>query len=215
MKDINDPEVIEESKTCPMCGKSIRVAARICRFCGEPQYDMAGGDGAWRDGTLLVMRKNAELPYRCIKSNEPAAGWLSRTLYWHHPALYLLLLLGPAYLIAMPFFQHSVRFRMALSQQYSHHRFCRLMTSWTMVLGAVALSITAATGLTALSPVLVVVGACGVLPAILFAADVYEPLTPAKMSRNFVWLNGVHRDYLATLPEWPGESDELLAKSVI
>lgn len=33
--DPTDPDIGAEMKACPMCGKSIRAAARICRYCGE------------------------------------------------------------------------------------------------------------------------------------------------------------------------------------
>jgi hypothetical protein len=54
-----------------------------------------GGDAAdvWCDGKWLVMDVDARLPHRCIKCNEPAEVPMKRqTLYWHHPAIYLLLL---------------------------------------------------------------------------------------------------------------------------
>lgn len=44
------------------------------------------GGGAWRDGNLLVMSRDAELPDRCIKCNLPAHGYtLKRNLSWHAP----------------------------------------------------------------------------------------------------------------------------------
>ena len=49
----------------------------------------------WRDGKLLLIRKGAELPDRCLKCNEPAEGYrLKRTLSWHPPGWYLLVLLN-------------------------------------------------------------------------------------------------------------------------
>lgn len=45
-----------------------------------------------KDG-LLIVHKKATLPDRCLKSNEPTQSRLKRSLYWHHPALYLLILL--------------------------------------------------------------------------------------------------------------------------
>jgi hypothetical protein len=52
-----------------------------------------GGDTAdvWCDGKWLVMDVDARLPHRCVKCNEPAEVPMKRqTLYWHHPAIYLL-----------------------------------------------------------------------------------------------------------------------------
>ena len=58
----------------------------------EGAVRMDGGD-CWRDGRQLVVRPGCTLPDRCIKCNEPAEHPLqSRRFYWHHPALYLLVL---------------------------------------------------------------------------------------------------------------------------
>jgi len=53
-----------------------------------------GGD-CWRDGDDLVVRPGCTLPGRCIKCNEAAQMPMRNArFYWHHPALYLVLLLG-------------------------------------------------------------------------------------------------------------------------
>ena len=84
-----------ETKPCPMCGQEIKAIARKCRFCGE-MLDGSSTDQAeiWRDGKLLVMRKGAELPYRCIKTNGPADVWQERTLIWSPWWVLVLILLN-------------------------------------------------------------------------------------------------------------------------
>ncbi|HUY92595.1 MAG TPA: hypothetical protein VMV10_27900, partial [Pirellulales bacterium] len=53
------------------------------------------GDGVWRDGAVLAMHKRAVLPDRCVKCNRPAGGGrLKRSLSWHHPAWFLLILIS-------------------------------------------------------------------------------------------------------------------------
>src|SRR6266446_5069294 len=53
-----------------------------------------GGD-VWQDRGLLVIRKGAVLPDRCVKCNAPAEGYrLKRNLAWHQPAIYLTILAG-------------------------------------------------------------------------------------------------------------------------
>ena len=55
------------------------------------------GDGAamWRDGKVLVLRKDAHFPDRCIKCNAPSVAPKRRyRLTWHSSGLYLLLLLA-------------------------------------------------------------------------------------------------------------------------
>src|SRR5579872_5285818 len=49
--------------------------------------------GTWRDGAVLVLSREASLPPRCVRCNEPAdEPTKSRKVYWHSPWLYLLIL---------------------------------------------------------------------------------------------------------------------------
>jgi hypothetical protein len=50
------------------------------------------GEGVWHDQRVLVVKKGAVLPGRCVRCNQIAngAGYLG-SFQWHHPALYLLL----------------------------------------------------------------------------------------------------------------------------
>ncbi len=58
----------------------------------EPK--VVGFPGLWRQGNLLVLHKAAPLPDICVKSNLPASRRLKRNLQWHHPAVYLALLVN-------------------------------------------------------------------------------------------------------------------------
>lgn len=49
--------------------------------------------GFWSDGKRLVMHRDARLPDRCLRCNRPATTRLKKTLHWHHPAIYLVILL--------------------------------------------------------------------------------------------------------------------------
>ena len=57
----------------------------------------AGDDaGVWKSGKLLVMTKDAALPDRCVRCNQPADGpRLRRNLSWHPAAWYVLLAISP------------------------------------------------------------------------------------------------------------------------
>jgi hypothetical protein len=52
------------------------------------------GAGVWREGSTLVMSKDALLPDRCVKCNAFTTGRLKRKLSWHPPAYYLLLIVA-------------------------------------------------------------------------------------------------------------------------
>lgn len=57
--------------------------------------DRGDGAGMWREGKLLVLRKDAHFPDRCIKCNAPSVAPKRRyRLTWHSPWLYLLLFLA-------------------------------------------------------------------------------------------------------------------------
>ena len=49
----------------------------------------------WRENNTVVLLPNADLPPRCVKCNAPAEEPVKqRTLYWHTPWLYLLILVS-------------------------------------------------------------------------------------------------------------------------
>src|SRR5579862_9753371 len=49
----------------------------------------------WREGKVLVLRKDSAFPHRCIKCNEPSVAPSRRyKLSWHSPWLYVLILLA-------------------------------------------------------------------------------------------------------------------------
>jgi hypothetical protein len=51
--------------------------------------------GAWRDGEVVVLDRKGLLPPRCVKCNEPAEEPVRTSkVYWHHPAIYLMVLLN-------------------------------------------------------------------------------------------------------------------------
>ena len=61
----------------------------------DTTFTSVAGTTIHREGDSVVVPKDgASLPPRCVRCNLPASRRLLRRLYWHHPALYLLILVG-------------------------------------------------------------------------------------------------------------------------
>ncbi len=60
-----------------------------------PERGAPGAETMWRQGDLAVMYKTGgRLPDRCVRCNEAVSKRLAKTLFWHHPAVYLTLFCG-------------------------------------------------------------------------------------------------------------------------
>jgi hypothetical protein len=156
----------------------------------------------WRNKSLLVMTKEAQLPSRCVKCNAPASGTLKRKLTWHHPALYILafgaLLL---YAIIAMVVRKTATIQVGLCETHTAARKRDILITWALgLLSLVSFVIAALME----DVTFLLVGAL-----LLFAAPIYYTVkvtvvTPAKIDDHFVWLNGVNSRYLQEFPEWRG-----------
>lgn len=162
--------------------------------------------GLWRKGSLLVMRKNAPLPARCVKSNAPTDRRLKRSMYWHHPAIYLSILISILiYVILALILRKSATIHIGLSDEWFAKRHRAMLVGWLLFLASIAMMIAgigmldqsdAFPWLIAASPLVFLFGAIyGLLGARMVA--------PVRISDEYVWLKGIHPSFLADLPEWP------------
>lgn len=198
---------------CPMCAEKIRKAARICRFCGE-RVDRADLFGVWRDGKRLVMSKNSQLPYRCVKTNEPAETLLRRKLSWHSPLLFVTILAGLLiYIVIALAFSKRADIRVPITHRIANRRSLAIAAGWLSGLGGLCVIILACIflsdsqnpiGENAL-PFIIIGGIVFIVVSAVVSAMVASVVRPARITDSHVWLNGVHPDYLAQLPNWPGE----------
>jgi sugar phosphate permease len=160
------------------------------------------GAGIWRDRATLVMTKEAQLPDRCVKCNVLTNRRLRRKFAWHHPAIYLLLLVAWfVYLIVAMIVRKRATIDLGLCDEHSTKRRTYIWTSWLLALGGVAgfvLAILVSDG----TPVLV--GILLLLTAIVFAFITTRVGYPSKIDDRFVWLKGINAEYLNQLPQWPG-----------
>jgi hypothetical protein len=204
-------------QACPMCGAENKATAETCGNCGE---ELRGNDddetviGAdiWRDGKQLVMRKTAELPYRCVKTNQPADAWLRRKLHWHHPLVYLALLANLIiYAILALCLQKKADIRVGLCAAALGRRRWAIAIGWLSALSGVGLCIAGCAGagghndemMAAFVIAGMIVGIAGAITGMMLASVV----TAAKINDDFVWLKGVCPAFLDEFPDWPGEEE--------
>ena len=163
--------------------------------------------GVWRQGKLLVMHKRAALPDRCVKSNLPADGRrLKRSLYWHSPWVYVTILAGVlVYAVLALILRKRAVIQIGLSEKWARKRRRSIAIAWGLVLGSVAMFVIGAgidnDDFCALLILLSIITFFGGAIYGLLAARV---VTPVRIDDEYVWLKGVHPDFLAALPELPG-----------
>lgn len=205
--ETQSPTDDRQRSPCPLCGEMIISDAAKCRFCGE--YVDSEIRGLWREGNLLVMRKEATLPDRCVKSNEPTTRSLKRNLTWHHPAIYFVVLVNLIiYAIVALIVQKRAKIAVGLSDKWFTRRRRAIIIGWTT---AVLASILFCSGTVMLSGVrpdnglgglaLAVATVLG-LGGIIYGVVRSRIVTPARITDTHIWLKGVHPDYMAELPIW-------------
>ena len=158
---------------------------------------------------LLIMHKQAVLPNRCIKSNEPTEERLKRSLYWHHPAFYLLILFNLiVYAIVALIIRKSAVIQIPLSSPFKKRRIRNMIIAWLSVLAGIVclvlgLALTdlrtqsiPAVFLIIMFPVLLLFGA-------MFGLIGCRVISVKKIDEHFVWMRGASPKFRESFPEWP------------
>lgn len=156
----------------------------------------------WRNKALLVMTKDASLPNRCIKCNSPASESLKRKLNWHHPALYLLIVVSIlVYAVVALVVRKTAVVNVGLCQEHRESR--RLSMIITVLLALVAI-LSCFAGIQFDVPVLVLVSFGLVLASAIYGIITLRVVAPTKIDEHYVWIKGVDTSYLQEFPEWHG-----------
>jgi hypothetical protein len=159
---------------------------------------------AWRDRRVMVMIPDAAIPDRCVKCNEPAEEpTKERTLYWHSPWLYLLLLLNILiFAIVALIMRKKAIVSAGLCSDHKKRRRNVLTGAWIGVLAGVFLlfagiSSPSAGGWMAFAAVLLMVG------SIIFGMAMGRVVYAARIDKDYVRVKGCGEPFLETLPEFP------------
>ena len=207
------PPVQPNTHYCSQCSRSFDAQDMIqytglwiCADCKPAFFQRLkeGGrsGGAWREGKLMVASKGAMLPDRCVKCNTPANGLkLTRKLYWHPPAYYLLICAGALfYVIVALIVRKTTTIDFGICLQHKNKRKRNLAIAWILVGVSMAMFII---GIAANEGSITALGLPVFLAALIFAIVAAQFVTPRKMNADgLVWLKGVNAQYLEQLPPY-------------
>ena len=162
--------------------------------------------GLWRKGNILVMHKGSQLPLRCVKSNQPTDRRLKRSLYWHHPAIYLSILISIwIYIILALILRKSATVYVGLCDEWFAKRHRAMFIGWFLVLAGIGLFVAgiATVDRSDAFPWMLVAGPLVFLGGVIYGLLAARMVAAVRISDDYVWLKGVHPSFLADLPEWP------------
>ena len=189
--------------------------------------------GLWRDGrALVVSRRENRFPACCIKTGAwddlrwhvVNAGLVPDSGLVKGFTITMSMLGGPgrtgAALDAIDAIERSrVPVEFALSQKW-YAKWKRISTiGWTLILGGIFLFVGAVVGYVVcmiggvpesaagLLLIPIAVGPVASIAGLVYLSISHRPLVTVKrVSDEFVWVGGVHPDFLATLPEWTAQA---------
>jgi hypothetical protein len=151
----------------------------------------AAGLGVWRDGALLVMHKDAQLPPWCIKSGRPATRWRPITLPWTRQAFALR--------------YEQLELRLPVSERWfflSGLWSTALATGWMIAVLLVA-PIAMFGDLDGWAQLAIAAAIFVTLIMLLYLyATVNLFFTVVQVKGNYLWISGPNRRFLQHLPPW-------------
>jgi len=148
------------------------------------------------------MSRDAELPLRCVKCNVPTHLRIKRKLSWHHPALYLIIIVALLiYLIVAMILRKSATVEIGLCDEHQAKRRRDVWITITLVVVGI-LGFALALGFEDVTYLLL--GFVALIAALIYGIAVARVVAPAKIDDRFVWLTGINKQYLNELPQWPG-----------
>jgi hypothetical protein len=158
--------------------------------------------GTWREGSTLVMAKDASLPDYCVKCDAPANGFrLKRNLSWHHPALFLVVIVATLlYVILAMVLRKRAIVYLGLCRKHNEKR------RNFLIVGVVTLAVSLALIFGAIAwdyPAVALLGVAGILASAIWLAFVARVVIVKKIDDQFVWLNGINENYLSRFPPLP------------
>jgi hypothetical protein len=159
---------------------------------------------AWRDGKVLMVRKGAALPDRCLKCNAPADGYrFTRNLTWLHPNWVIVFLLSPIiYVIIYLILCARGKVSVGVCPEHRKKRTRAILWGWLIALAGVGSFFAAGALPENLVPVAIIGGFVLLFAGLIIGAVKSRILVTKQIDKHFIYLTKVSPDYLATWPEW-------------
>jgi len=204
----------DKNTTCAVCSRKFSKNDMIfldnkwvCGECKPSFVQMLQEGTSTADMTIarhkktIVMGKNASLPDRCVKCNAPATTKrLKKNLYWHSPVVYILVLVNILiYALVATLVRKKAKIDIPLCKKHSSRRKICILVTWVLSLTSIALIIG---GIATEIWILVTIGTLLFVGGMIYAAIVTPVISTRKIDKEYIWLNGVCKEFLDTLPEW-------------
>lgn len=157
----------------------------------------------WREGKLLVVRKDGAFPHRCIKCNAPSVEPKRRyRLSWHAPWLYVLILLAVLlYAIVAAIVRKTAVVHVGLCERHQKRVLWGRIVGWGGLV--VELLLVAATVVTQ-EPGYGLVALALALPWMIGGITISRLVLPQRIDDKYVRLKGCGPEFLRSLPERGG-----------
>lgn len=159
--------------------------------------------GTWREDELVLTSDGACMPGRCVKCNVATEEKVKRKLFWHHPAYYLLIGAGLlVYVIVALMVRKKATIEVGFCQLHRRRRTQDIYLGWAGLLAGIAMMIG---GFLNEIPMLGIAGVIFTVSSTVYLIIRGNIVTPKRIDvEGRVWLTGVSREYLESLPSLNG-----------
>lgn len=161
-------------------------------------------ENIWQSGKFLVIRKGAQLPDHCIKTNKPAHGKRFRaTLYWYPPILALLILLSPiVYGIVVLAVRKKAIVYVGVTEEILRKRRRAILGGWIVgIFGFFFFTAALSLAEIDLAGLLLLLSLSLMFGGLMWGMTGASIVKINRIESDYIWLQGASRNYLSFLPE--------------
>lgn len=207
------PAIPQETIACAECGRPFAKAdlvqlkgVHVCAICKplalqkilEGNAPLGSGHSAWTSGKQLITQSNADLPACCVKCGEASTRTLKRKLYWHHQAIYLLVLVSPIiYIIVAMIVRKSGQLLVPLCDRHLASRKQGILIAWFMVLLSFGCLVA---GISYEEPAFFIAFALLLIIGLITGIARSRTVVPTKIDDQYMHLKGACAKFLEKLP---------------